>query len=244
MRAGHRPIAVWMLALAGVAVGASRTLDRDVPAGPVAGRAFTLFVVDQGGTRQPVAHYDGLQWAPTCEGRTSTGPSASPEPMSVLAVEGSRGAPLYPVRLLSNDPRRWQRARDAVQALTDGAVNVPGRIREAAVYVPVGVESPAVFVDLVLRAGEPSWWGVAASGWVAMSGETVTVLSPRVTPFASYDEFIATPRLHPLGVADVGLSGGRVWVMQQRAPDRSAIEIVRVSSTDAGTSVRVPQGGC
>lgn len=243
MRPGPRPIAVWVMTLAAVALVASRTLDRDVPAGPVAGRAFTLYVVDQEGSRQPVAHYDGLTWGPVCDGRpASPGPIAEPTP--VLAVEGSRGAPLYPVRLLSNDPGRWQRARDAVQALTDEAADGPGRIREAAVYVPVGVDSPAVFVDLILRAAEPSWWGVAASGWVAISDDRVTVLAPRVTSFASYEEFIATPRLHPLGVADVGLSGDRVWVMQQRSPARSAIEIVRVTASQAGTSVRVPQGGC
>lgn len=242
MHPGVRLIAAWGLALLLVAAATSRALDYDAPAPVLARAAFTLFVVDEGGARQPVAHYDGLTWAPVCR---DYGP---PEPLQqvgpVLAVEGSRGSPLYPVRLLSGQPRRWQRARDAVQALTDGNADVPGRIREAAVYVPVGVASDAVFVDLVMRSTEPHWWGVAASGWVHSEGDRVWVLAPRIEAFASYEEYIRTPRLHPLGVADVGRAGERVWVMQHRAPEGHEIELVRVSAHGAGTSVRVPQGGC
>jgi hypothetical protein len=245
MRPRSRPIVLWALTLAAVAIVSTRTLDRDLPPRPIAGPAFTVYVVDQSGGRQPVAHYNGRTWAPICDGRTAdTASRSGGRPDAVLAVEGSRGAPLYPVRLLSSEPRRWQQARDAVQALTNGEVDVPGRIREAAVYVPVGVRSDAVFVDLVLRAQEPSWWGVAASGWVLTSGDHPVVLAPRVIPFATYDEFIATPRLHPLGVADVGAVAERVWVMQHRAPDRAAVEIVHVSATGASTAARVPQAGC
>jgi hypothetical protein len=242
MRSGTRPVVVWVLALLAVVVVYSRPLDQDRPAADLVGAAFTLFVVDEGGVRQPVAHYDGLGWMPMCEAFGPPEPAQQVGP--VLAVEGSRGSPLYPVRLLAGEPRRWQRARDAVQALTDGNADVPGRIREAAVYVPVGLASNAVFVDLVMRSTEPHWWGVAASGWVHSDGDRVWVLAPRIEPFASYDEYINTPRLHPLGVADVGRAGERVWVMQRRAPERHEIELVRVSAQEAGTSVRVPQGGC
>ncbi|MDP1572532.1 MAG: hypothetical protein Q8L86_21240 [Vicinamibacterales bacterium] len=243
MRSGRRPIVVWGVTLLAVTLVATRSLDRDQPVPPLARSAFTLYIVDQGGARQPVAHYDGLAWAPLCE--QGLGPPTPVQYLGpVLAVEGSRGSPLYPVRLLSGEPRRWQRARDAVQALTDGSVDVPGRIREAAVYVPVGTTSDVVFVDLVMRSAEPQWWGVAASGWVHTDGDRVWVLAPRVAPFATYEDFIATPRLHPLGVADVGHPGERVWVMQNRAPELSAIELVRVSARTAETSVSVAHGGC
>jgi hypothetical protein len=242
MRSGSRRVVVWGLTLLAVVIVATRPLDRDRPAADLVRAAFTLFVVDAGGTRQPVAHFNGRAWAPLCE---EYGPPDTLERVApVLAIEGSRGSPLFPVRLLSDEPRRWQRARDAVQALTDGAADVPGRIREAAVYVPVGLASSAVFVDLVMRSTEPRWWGVAASGWVHTDGDRVWVLAPRVVPFASYEEFISTPRLHPLGVADVGRAGERVWVMQRRAPDRHEIELVQVTADEAGTSVKVPQGGC
>ncbi len=235
----HRPIAVWGLTLLAVAIVGTRSLDHDLAAPDVARAAFTLFVVDDGGTRAPVAHFDGLAWAPVCESRELQ-PVPRQQLGPVLAVEGSRGSPLYAVRLMSGEPRRWQRARDAVQALTGGAVDVPGRIREAAVYVPEGVPSEAVFVDLVMRSTEPTWWGVAASGWVHSDGDRVRVLAPLVTAFASYDEYISTPRRHPLGVADVGRSGERVWVMQRRAPDRSDIELVRVTAGAAGTEIACP----
>jgi hypothetical protein len=227
----RRVFAVWGLTLLVVALGTTQSLDRDRPALDVTRSAFTLSVVDEAGIRQKVAHYNGRDWAPACEGQ------AAPKAAPVLAVEGSRGSPLFPVRLLSDEPLRWQRARDAVQALTDGAADVPGRIREAAVYVPVGVASDAVFVDLVMRSTEPTWWGVAASGWVHTDGARVWVLAPRVTSFASYDEFLETPRRHPLGVADVGRLGERVWVMQRGAPGHRDIELVRVSAREAGTEI-------
>lgn len=244
MRSPGRPGLVWALTLVAITAGGVRVLDSDRPAGAIVRPAFTIFVVDPEGRRQPVAHYDGLRWAPRCEAMPTAAAREADGPRAVLGIEGSSGAPLYPVRLLAGDPERWQRARDAVQVLTGGVADGPGRIREAAVYAPVGLPSDTVFVDLVLREAAPGWRGIAASAWVHLEGERAQIVAPRIASFDTYEAFVTTPRLHPLGLVDVGRAGERAWVMQDRSPALTALEVVRVSAEAAPVAARVTPAGC
>ncbi|MGE3275292.1 MAG: hypothetical protein AB7O67_09285 [Vicinamibacterales bacterium] len=234
----------WSLALALLVLVSGAALHPDDPPDTIVRPAFTLFVVDQSGARQAVAYFSRGLWASPCgdEPRVAA-PWHGMRPPPVRAIEGSPGAPLYPVRLLTDDPPRYYRARDAVQALTNGRADAPGRVRDALVYAPAGGSSMAVFVDLVLRT--PEWTGIQASGWVQPERDGgLAVVDPRVNPFASYDDYMAVPRLHPLGVVDVGVPGGRTWVMQSRARGDEQIQLYDVRPDGASGGPRVHRGGC
>ncbi|MGE0040584.1 MAG: hypothetical protein AB7H88_12665 [Vicinamibacterales bacterium] len=235
----------WSLAIALLVMAGGVGLHPDDPAGTVTRPAFTLFVVDQAGARQAVAYFSRGLWASPCGG-VPTAPlphDTGRRPLPVRAIEGSPGAPLYPVRLLTDDPPRFYRARDAVQAITGGRADVPGRVRDTLVYAPAGRKSMAVFVDLVLRT--PEWTGVQASGWVQPEADgRVAVVDPRVNAFSSYDDYLAVPRLHPLGVVDVGVPGGRTWVMQARTDGAEEVQLYDVRPDGAAGGPRVTRGGC
>jgi len=236
--------AVWWLSVILAVMVAGGGLHPDDSSDSVSRPAFTLFVVDQRGEREAVAHFNRGLWTSTCGPVAPWSPPVVLErPSPVRAIEGSPGAPLYQVRLLTGDPERFYRARDAVQLLTEGQADVPGRVRETLVYAPVGNDSGAVYVDLVVRT--PAWSGVQASGWVQPepSGR-LAVVAPRVTGFATYSDFMTVPRMHPLGVADVGVPGGRTWVMQTRMEATSDIQLFDIHPAGVVTGPRMPRGGC
>ena len=227
MRAAPTPgPVVWLLAVcAGVAAGGFPLTSDPAPRVAFA-QPFALRAVTVAGAREPIAQFDGRQWvaAPDEPSRRSGGAGTA-----IAGLELTDGGLVYTVGVVPMSSAFWPRARAAVEQLAVDCGRVgKARVTEVVMYVPPGLGSDAVFVDLVTRDDEPTWRGVVASAWVRAdpASGTPVVLGARVQPFDTYDAFRAIPRRHPLGVAVAGLRGAVTWVMHTARGAQDAFELV------------------
>lgn len=233
-RAGWALVVIVLILIAGTSV------YRDVMPGARTGRGFTLFAVEADGLREPVAHFDGREWRPPCE-RVTVPLRNTPE-RAVVAIEGTRDTPLFPVRELSRDAPTWAVAARALAPDMPAEVTPTWR-RDTHIYtVQDGVASTA-FVDLMVRPNQTTWRGWSVRGWVALEGTRAQRLDARVEPFASYDDYLRLDRLAPLGVVQNAVSGARIWVMRTTGRTPEEIRVVELADT-VSELIRVQRGTC
>lgn len=240
-----RPRAGWAFAVLVLVMAAGTSVYRDIVPGARTAPGFTLFAVEADGLREPVAHFDGRRWSSPCEGQGRPSEQPSNPPASgrdVVAIEGTRETPLFPVHELARDSAHWDLAW---KAAAEGLVSDPeGQwVREVHVYTVRDRPPSTAFVDVSFRRATDVWQGVSISGWVALEPNGVRRLDARPHPFSTYEEFIGLDRLAPLGVVHDAVSDARIWVMRTMGPRPQEIRVVELAS-GVRELIRVQRGSC
>lgn len=240
-----RPRAGWAFVVLALVMIAGTSVYRDVAPGARTVQGFTLFAVESGGSREPVAHFDGRRWRSPCEETPTLAPptrAAVTKDNAVVAIEATRDTPLFPVRELPRDAIYWEAAWRAIAADVSADVT-PDWVRDAHVYAVQDRVASTAFVDISLRPSENDWRGVSVTGWVALEDDAAHRLDARVDRFGSYDEFLALDRVAPLGVVQDAVSGARIWVMRSTGPRPEEIRVVELLGR-VRELIRVPRGRC
>lgn len=236
-----RPRTGWAFAVLVLVLATGTSVYRDVVPGARTALGFTLFAVEAGGLREPVAHFDGRRWRVPCEDASAPPRESAGREGEVVAIEATRDTPLFPVHELSRDAVHWDAAWRTLATHLRPEVTDEWT-RETHVYTVQDRAPSTAFVDVTFR--EPNLWrGVSVSGWVALAPYGTHLVEVATRHFASYDEFIALDRLAPLGVVQDAVTGARIWVMRTTGRRPEEIRVVELATT-ARELIRVQRGGC
>lgn len=232
----------WTACLTAAVAASSLTLVPDPTPQVVQAEAFAVRAVDVSGRRHPIATFDGRGWL-VDRPASLVGPPA-PDPPAIVGLETSEGVPVTTVRVYAATGAAWRWAQRAAEELALATSPIgERRTTEVSMYVPAGIGSDAVYVDLSIRTPEPRWQGAVVGTWVMpVKDEAPMTLGSRVSAFKSYAEFIRIPRRHPLGIAVAGRGGEQTWVMYDRSPAGDGFELAGVSRRGLRELPRIPRG--